>query len=290
MQLAFNYSREAAALLEAGAIALDRWKCPPWPNLITEARQTLPVYVHFDLYAGGGQMDTVSWDVIERLLDSTGTPFVNLHLTPTLDDFGFAAEPLTDIQRAQVIETMIGDVQFVARRFGPERVIVENIPYRGQREANGWHFLRPAVEPAVFAQVLEATGAGMLFDIAHATITADTLGLDAQSYIAAHPLGKLHELHVAGVQPHSGALEDHLAMSKLDWHLLEFALGKVAEGHASVPWIVACEYGGLGPNFAWRSEADVIADHAPRLRRMLDAVSLPEKPDAIYPASAQSRS
>jgi uncharacterized protein (UPF0276 family) len=283
--IAFNYSREAAALLEAGRIAIDRWKCPPWPELIEEARRSLPVYIHFDLYAGGGRMQSVDWDAVARLLDETGTPFVNLHLTPTRADFGFASAELSDAQQARVVETMIADVALVARRFGPQRIIVENIPYRGVPERNGWEFVRPAVDTAIFTQVLRETGTGLLLDIAHAAITAHTLGLQPAACIAAHPLGQLRELHIGGVRPHDGQLEDHLAMTDADWALFGGVLKAVASGNAAAPWIVACEYGGLGPNFAWRSESAVIAADAQRMRAMLTSLSA-----TTYPVSARSRS
>lgn len=270
---AFNYSREAVALLEAGAIEIDYWKCPPWPDLIREARQTRPVYVHFDLHAGDGRMETAEWGLIEQLLEDTGTPYLNLHLTPALSDFGLAAEPLTEAQNAQIVEVMLRDVGLAAGRFGAKRVIVENIPYRGKPERNGREFPRIAVEPAIFSRVLRETGTGLLFDIAHATITAHTLGVDVRGYIAAYPLDLLRELHVGGVRLHEGELEDHLTMADLDWILFAGMLGLIAEDRAATPWIVACEYGGLGANFAWRSESAVIAHDAPRIRQMLGAAA-----------------
>ncbi|MFN8378433.1 MAG: DUF692 family protein [Anaerolineae bacterium] len=272
---ALNYSREAAALLTAGAITADRWKCPPWPDLMAEASQTLPVYVHFDLMAGRGQIEATDWDAIAQLMDDTDTPYVNLHLAPELKDFDYRAEPLSEVQRRRVIDQMIGDVAFVVNRFGVERVIVENIPYRGRHERKGRKFVLPAVEPATFAHVLNETGASMLFDIAHATITADTLEMDVQDYIAALPLERMRELHLAGVREYNGDPEDHLEMTDLDWLLFERTLGAIVRGRAAVPWMVSLEYGGLGEKFEWRSESRVIADHASRIRKMLDTVAVP---------------
>jgi uncharacterized protein (UPF0276 family) len=154
---------------------------------------------------------------------------------------------------------------------------VENIPYRGRHERKGRFFVRPAVEPAVFTQVLVETGASMLFDIAHATITANTLGWDVQDYIAALPLGRMRELHLAGVRLLDGDPEDHLEMTDTDWLLFERTLGAIVRGVAAAPWVASLEYGGLGERFAWRSESRVIADHLPRIRHMLDAVALPEQ-------------
>lgn len=49
MELAINYSPQAAGLLAGGAISIERFKCSPWPDLIAEAADVRPVYVHFDL-------------------------------------------------------------------------------------------------------------------------------------------------------------------------------------------------------------------------------------------------
>lgn len=277
LSFALNYSREAAGLLRAGAIEVDRWKCPPWPDLLAEALETRPVYVHFDLNAGGGRMDEPDWDGIERLMDATDTPYVNLHLAPVHADYELQGDELTDSERERVIAQMTEDVGFVASRFGPERIIVENIPYRERHVRKGRRFLRPAVEPAVFSQVLAETKTGMLFDIGHALISAHTLGWEPQAYIRALPLERMRELHISGVRRHKGDLEDHLAMTDTDWLLFERTLGVMVRGRAGVPWIVACEYGGLGEIFAWRSESRVIADHAPRIRRMLDTAALPAR-------------
>src|SRR5207253_10695921 len=49
MEFSINYSLEAAALLAAGKINIDRLKLPDWPNMIADAKKLGPVYVHFPL-------------------------------------------------------------------------------------------------------------------------------------------------------------------------------------------------------------------------------------------------
>ncbi len=43
-------------------------------------------------------------------------------------------------------------------------------------------------------------------------------------------------------------------------------LGHIHRGEWAEPWIVAFEYGGIGPIFEWRSEPTFIAEQIPRLR------------------------
>jgi hypothetical protein len=61
MNLAINYSRQAARLLRDGHILIDRFKCPDWPTLINEASEYSAVAVHFNLRAGSGKLKDTDW-------------------------------------------------------------------------------------------------------------------------------------------------------------------------------------------------------------------------------------
>src|SRR4051812_724592 len=93
MRFAVNYSAAAAQLVANRLIEPDLFKVPSWPDLIATAAVMKPVYVHFPLRAGcgSGVIDTETrqspdWAQIEALLATTGTPYVNVHLTPTIGD------------------------------------------------------------------------------------------------------------------------------------------------------------------------------------------------------------
>src|ERR1700722_14993506 len=101
VEFAMNYSLAAVELLQAGKIRLDRFKTPDWPDMIADARQYLPAYVHYALNAGSDDSKTVDWPLARRLLDETNTPYVNLHLAAREKDF-----PTQPNDRA-VIERMI---------------------------------------------------------------------------------------------------------------------------------------------------------------------------------------
>lgn len=270
MKLAVNYSPQAADLITAGSIEVDYFKCPTWPALIAAAGQVRPAYVHFDLYAGTGSMGSVEWRRIEELLTGTKTPHVNLHLVARAEDFGGipvdSTEP-SDVTR--VAETLLRDVGSVIERFGSERVIAENIPYRGAQGKS----LRACVDPAVLAQVVSATGCGFLLDVAHATIASHHLGIDAQTYLRELPVGRLRELHVTGVRHDGQQLRDHMPMTESDWTLLEWVLRRIREGEWPRPWAVTIEYGGVGPIFEWRSSPHVLAEEVPRMRSMLETAT-----------------
>lgn len=281
MKLAINYSPQAETLAMQGAIDFDLFKCPPaWdpvvpeyaPDLLVRARAARPIYLHFPLHAGNNSLLTTDWEQIEESLAQTDTPFINVHLQADSQDFPeVAAGPTTPEDRDRIADALIRDVLLVTNRFGPERVIVENVPYRGPEGGR----LAPCVDPNVIRRVVEETGCGLLLDLAHARLTCLALGLDAREYVARLPVARLRELHVTGAQSDGQRLRDSMPMGEEDWQLVGWVLGRIGDGHWPSPWALALEYGGVGPNLAWRSEASVIAEHLPRLKGLMAAASSP---------------
>ena len=235
--------------------------------MIAEARQIRPVAVHFTLTAGRGKLRKTDWKLVEHFMKQTDTPYVNLHLEPHVNDFA-GIDPDDPAQYNRVIEQMVADIRLVAKRFGPERVIVENVPYRGR----GYKVLRPAVLPEVFTQVLEATNCNLLLDISHARIAAHYLGIDERVYMSGLPVHRLCEMHFTGLHNLDGQLQDHLEILESDWPVLDWVLDKIRSGHWKKPWMMAFEYGGVGEKFDWRSDPQVIAEQVPELYRRAKSI------------------
>ena len=125
MNLALNFSPSAAGLITEGRIDIDYFKCPDWPDMITEALRYRPVAVHFTLRAGTGLLHRTDWVFIERLLKFTGTPYVNLHLDPQTRDFTtetgcIPADTQEPAHASLVMERLLADVSAVVEQFGPE--------------------------------------------------------------------------------------------------------------------------------------------------------------------------
>ncbi len=283
-----NYSAAAADLARNGRIRIDCFKCPAWPDLVTSVQAMHPLYVHFPLRVGSGIGDALDteakqpadWKKIEGLMAQTGTPLVNLHLAPTVEDYPDV--PLGTTAPADVemlTEALIGDVRTVVRRFGPEVVIVEN-------DYNDFGELRPACLPSVIGCVVKETGCGLLCDLAHASISALDLGMDVHDYIDALPMQAVREIHISGVrhfdarqidalrragvdavtlQARIGRPMDHLPMTGEDWELCTWAMKHIQAGQWASPWVVASEYGGVGPVWESVTDKDVLAEQIPRL-------------------------
>lgn len=271
MLFALNYSPEAVTLLRRAKLDVDLLKCPLMPGRIDleGAGALRPVYVHFGLNAGDGGLEHPDWPLIEEIIERTGTPFVNVHLGATSGD---APTGGYGDRAGGIAERLMDDVAGVVERFGPGKVIVENVPYHGgSPDDAGQRVARPSVDPEIISRVVDETGCGLLLDTAHARITAHHLGMDEREYVSRLPVGNLRELHVSGVGRVGDGLKDHMPLGPDDWGMTGWVIDRIQDGRWKRPWTVAFEYGGIGSMFEWRSDAAVLAEQVPRLRELLKA-------------------
>ena len=266
MKLAINYSHEAVSLVHEKHIHIDRFKTPDWPDMIQEASNYRPVAIHFNLFAGRGDLVSSDWKTIRALKEQTGTPYINLHLNP--EGVDYPDVPLDTSKGRQfnkIVENLILDVKAAVDVFGAEQVIVENVPFRGWQGDT----LRLAVEPRIIHKVVEETGCGLLLDLSHARISACYLGVDDREYISALPVDRLRELHFTGLNWVNGKLKDHLPALKHDWQALSWALKHIRSGEWAPPWLLAFEYGGVGDKYKGRCDPAVISEQIPRIFEMI---------------------
>ena len=281
MKFAMNYSPQAESLLAQQAISLGFFKCPPpWdravteyaPDLLKRARATRPIYLHFPLHAGRNTLANTDWNQVEAALAETGTPFVNVHLQAQAEDFSEMPVGTTLPERKKrVTDILVRDVAIITERFGPERVMVENVSYRGPQGK----CLYLCVDPEVICRVVAETGCGLLLDTAHARLTTAALGIETRDYLARLPVAHLREIHVVGVQSDGTRLRDSMAMGPEDWDLIEWVFQRIRGGEWPAPWALAFEYGGVGPGLEWRSDAAIMAQQAPRLEALCASVAAP---------------
>jgi uncharacterized protein (UPF0276 family) len=293
VEFAVNISPAAVELLESGQIAVDRLKCPAWPDLIASASGTHPLYVHFPLSVGrgiGAVIDTekeqaADLDAVERMLVQTGTPYVNAHLAPRASEHPKILLGSEDrAHQAHLASCMIADLRPLVERFGAERVVLENVHH-----AVG-AYPRAAYLPGAITQVVEETGCGLLLDLSHARLAAYHLGLDSWDYLQALPLSHLRELHLTGIQRfdaawqaqvrlagvdpavlgrYTGRLMDHLPLTEEDWAFTARALGHIHRGDWGRPRLVALECGGIGSFWQVVVDGSVLREQVPRLYNLV---------------------
>ncbi len=261
MKLAVNYSNPLAKLIKSGEIETDLIKCPDWEGMLEEAAPYSPVTIHFSLEAGLGETLKMDFSRIDRFLMMTQTPHINTHLiTPR------SCTPDDPTELSRVNDLWRKEINLMIDHFGADRVVLEHFPYTSANP-----HIAPAADPEIFSGVIKDTGCQLLLDLAHARISADTLGIDVKDYIQALPLEKLAEMHVTGIQLFGGVLTDHFRMENEDWVILDWALNEIRSGAWHEPKIVAFEYGGVGDTFVWRTDDEVLKEQVPRLFQMVHA-------------------
>ena len=268
MKLSLNYSQAAQNLYQGKQIAFDVWKCPAWPDLVSAIQSEKAVYVHFGMDAGHPDFAHTDWNECERLLEQTQTPYINVHLNAVREHFDGETQA---VLYRQVRDRFLANVGFMVERFGAERVIAENVIYRGEEGK----FLRASVEPEMIRDIVHETGCGLLLDTAHATMTCKHLQTSVEDYLNALPVWALREWHVTGIQAdNTERLRDSMPMTPDDWRTTEYVLGQIAQGAWPHPWAIAWEYGGVGSGYEWRSDAVVIAEQFPRLVDLVQSAGL----------------
>jgi len=294
MKFAVNYSPQAAELYQTGRIQVDFFKCPAWPDLIAEAMDIAPVYVHFPLRVGDGTGNAINnetgqpaeWEWVEGILQQTDTCYVNVHLHPprlsgVLPDNGYGAVATTE-----TTQRLVCDVEAVVKQFGVDRVIVEN-GYNMDHNP-----LRPAYFPEVISEVVKITGCGLLFDLSHARMASERLNAPVEPYVAKLPVHATRELHITGIQYAgdywisrmqqegvapaviencSGRRMDHLPLIDEDWGAMDWAISSIQAGEWRTPDIVALECGGVGSFWQSTCDGNALAEQIPRLYELFSS-------------------
>lgn len=292
MQFAVNYSPLLAELVETGQVQVDCFKCPAWPDLVEEVRRLRPVFIHFPLAVGSGQgapyddeaRAPADLERIADLLEMSISPLVNAHFI--LDGKNFPDIP-PDSRDPRHIDRLLSaasrDLEPLIRRFGAERVMVENL-------INDWGWLTLGVLPEVIGRLLEETGCGFLYDQAHARLAARSLGLDERAYSSALPVERIREVHFTGLQAldgeivnrvmaagdpggiagrMAGRVMDHLPMTDDDWPELEWMVAQIRGGTWAEPWVIASEAGGVGGFWELVIDRETYLEQVPRMAKII---------------------
>jgi len=261
MKFAVNYSNPLIRLLKQQVVKVDLIKCPDWEGMIKEAKPYNPITIHYDHDVGLGNTFNIDLSRVKDLKDQTSTPHVNTHLvTPR----NFNPDNAEEVHKINSLWRK--EIQILVDRFGSDFVALEHFPYTAAND-----HIRLAADSKVFSQVIKDTGCKLLLDLAHASITANTLGVDVKEYIHDLPLDCLVEMHITGVRTYNGVLTDHFELNEKGWKVLEWALEEINQGYWREPRIAAFEYGGVGDVFVWRTDINILKTQVPKLYDMIHA-------------------
>ena len=255
MKFAVNYSTPLRDLITQGAVKVDLLKCPEWDGIVNAAKLCSPVYIHFEISVGAHNIQKLNFALIERFLRTTHTPHLNIHLSnqPALE----ADNPEN---RKKLLKNWKDDIAYLRDQLPGVKIIAENLP---------WHEflpqLRIAANPDLISDVIEECDLGLLLDLSHAQISAQSFGIDFTDYINRLPLQRLAELHITGIRDYASFPTDHFELQPHDWSVVEWAAEQIKSSAWRRPEIVAFEYGGIGDVFCWRTDPSALREQVPQL-------------------------
>ncbi len=162
------------------------------------------------------------------------SPWYSLHLGFSVEEVDFydeAMQGLSPLQpRELVLERCITRLKQL-KSLLPVPILIENLDY------NPTQAYEYVCEPAFIQKVLAETDTWLLFDLAHARVSAHAFDISVEDYISQLPLEKIRQIHLNHPGWREGRLVDaHLALEEDDYQLFEQILSRCQ------PWSVTLEY------------------------------------------------
>lgn len=257
--LAVNDTPLSRRLSQEGRLKVDRFETsgPLTEGAVEDLTAThTPMLLHNGVWnwSLGNPGVLAETDVLRQTqarLALTSAPWLSVHL-------GFSAAHVTftdgmhpasaPLPRTALLATMVQNLRALQAALSVP-VLIENLDY------NPTGAYEHVCEPTFIAEVLTATGVGLLLDLAHAQVSASRLGYDVQAYLAGLPLERVKQLHVSGPRPSGDTLADaHEPLREADYDLLTNLLSM------TTPWAVTLEYG---------KDERALLDQLDRLRQLL---------------------
>lgn len=259
MKFAVNYSVSLESLLKDEDLPIDLIKCPEWDGMIQQALIYRPVYVHFEIFVGNGQLESLDFEDIKRIKKLTNTECINAHLMTNN-----VLNPNKKEDEHKMLADWEKELGLLSEIFGANNIVVENLPFLPYLPAQ-----ELGVQPENIKYIVNNIGCAFLLDISHARITASYLGWDSKDYIKSLPMNKLREVHVTGIRRYNSYLTDHFDLQESDWSFTRWVIEEIRCGKWPEPSIVSFEYGGVGEIFAWRSDINVLRQQIPKLAELI---------------------
>lgn len=238
--LAVNDTELSRRLLGGGRLDVDAFETtgPKADSAATEV-EGVPMLLHnavWDWSLGHPsaleQADVMA--VTHRRLARTGARWLSVHVgfSSATVAYDVGMRPTSPrLDRGELLAAMVENVRALASRVSVP-LLLENL------DAQPTGAYDHVCEPAFLRELIEATDAYLLLDLAHAQVTASRMERTIEDYLAALPLDRVRQLHVSGPRWRNGVLDDaHEPLRDIDLQLLDEVLS------GTTPWAVTLEYG-----------------------------------------------
>ncbi|MEG0521742.1 MAG: DUF692 family protein [Clostridia bacterium] len=230
IHLVINDLEETRLLVKENKIQVDFSKYPSLaaPSIsIMQGIQTKILY--HGLVGFHGIPDILSASFINELdlkqtaelIKYSNTPTLSIHLGDNIDN----------VSQDEMLNILQKNVKFVQ-----DMLVTDNIRYISleNMELNS---PKECVDPLFISNAIKVTSCNLLLDTAHATISANTLGMTVYEYLDLLPLDKVKEVHFSGTKHADGKIYSHIRARKHDYELLEYVLKR------TTPEFLTLEYG-----------------------------------------------
>ena len=262
MKIGCNYSKELIELIEETEVEIDYIKVgafKPFIDILDEIYLIKPMLIHgfgFFEHAGMDMNIYIDWDEINNTLLRYSSPHLGFHFSIYEND------RLYKENEKDIVNNMIKTVK-VWKSNLKIPLLIENMdycPYYKDRLAA----LEICVKPNVISQACYEANVDLLFDIAHARVSAYHMKINIFEYINMLPLDRIKEIHMTGTQLVKGVgfVDSHLESKDSDYRILEYVLGKAN------PNVLTLEYGWPGEKYKFRTKKELIKDQLNKLRKM----------------------
>lgn len=248
MKLAVNYSTVLLQLLQANPdLPVDSIKVPtiPFPDCWEQFHEGI---THKNLLPHLAQPGVISLGnprpeeafnpvIVRKVLDLARSSYLSTHLEPRLEyfpDFCDSKDLYDPALRSAMIERFLRTIRKVKQSLGIP-LVVENFPYY-----TWWRHYKLGSDPGFISEICETGDCGFLLDISHAQCSAWHFHMDIRDYLAALPIQRVREIHLAGsiIRP-EGLRDAHTALNPTDYLILEEVLRRAD------PEFITLEYGGM---------------------------------------------
>lgn len=270
--LAANCSPQLLELLAArpdivDAVKVSEFFDPAYVQVCQELSRTKPLILHGVAQhtkdarqpspGSPGFADSLDGDLLRIALEVCRPAYISVHLEHHAE---------THLAPEVFLGRLVSDIALLRDMTGLP-VHLENTHFNFPRPGRVEN-ARYACDPAFIQEALQATGSGLLLDIAHAEAAAWHRGERALDYIRRLPLERVDEVHVNSPAMVGGELRDrHVEMTEESYGLLHAVLEE-----SSVK-IVSLEYSGFGHIFEGRDSKETLQRQLERLRGILLSVS-----------------
>jgi len=246
MKIGCNYSPELMRHLEDDLELVDAIKLS-WEELYMRQFRGVggvkPILLHFiPRVLSDDYLDSSIIDKYKLIIKECNATHIGIHFVQSS-----YSDEFVSLSKDEKLEVLAKRLIMIKNVVGV-RLLIENMPYYCLEK--GYEFM---ADPEFIQQICEKADVGLLFDCAHARISAWHLGISAVEYLNKLPINRIYEVHLSGPRIRDrGYIDEHEVLQEKDYEFLKQVL-EVAK-----PQFITLEYGGEGELLIGKSNSEDI--------------------------------